>query len=292
MNANSAIQTPTSTTRESPGSVFLGILLFLIAGAGWVLLETPGDQATRFTGHQIAGGLLFGGYLVIMAVLLAGILKGFPRWVMPYLSYGVIFGLYISNASTPGLSIFGIQLWAKALWGVRACVPMILVILIAAAFWRSLIKPLQKFVDKILEDWTLVAFGIFGLLPLIAILMDEVDHNFSFPILAIAEGILVAGALLYMLIRKPLPRFLALVLSAALSVILMGSASSYYWQTHTMILDPYRIVPTGVPVDFVEMLLMGLRMALGIMVLFLPTLALWYYGTKRRSHGSISPQGL
>lgn len=64
--------------------------------------------------------------------------------------------------------------------GWRAWIPFIAVALIAIVFTRSL-SPYKQLAGNIQNDWTLILFAIYGLVPLfLALLFDEVDKNFEF----------------------------------------------------------------------------------------------------------------
>ncbi len=98
--------------------------------------EIPFSESQSMRSRYIFGAMYFGGYLVVLAGLFWGWLKGFPRWVFSYLAYGIVFALYLANASTPGLVIFNIPMWGRELWGWRACVPMAMVALSALLLSR------------------------------------------------------------------------------------------------------------------------------------------------------------
>jgi hypothetical protein len=61
--------------------------------------------------------LAFGAYLFILAGVLVGWVKAFPRWSYPYIGYGVIYALYLSGVSTPAVQILGYTFPPNQLWG-------------------------------------------------------------------------------------------------------------------------------------------------------------------------------
>ncbi|MEW6400761.1 MAG: hypothetical protein AB1649_03115 [Chloroflexota bacterium] len=116
---------------QEPGySLWMGLFPFVLLGAMAVLFEVPREWGNVESLMKLAGLLMFGGYLMLLAGLYVGAVTGFPRWVFPYLVYAFGFALYISNASTPGLVVFGVAMWGRELWGWRALVPVGFVMLL------------------------------------------------------------------------------------------------------------------------------------------------------------------
>lgn len=282
MDAVLDVNTPAQDGREPAVSVMLGVLPFALIGAGMVLFESPGDLAARQTGYMIGAVLLLGGYLVILAGVLVGWLAGFPRWFMPYLFYAALFSLYLSNVATPGVAVFGLELWGRNAWGWRAFVPLAVVILAASLLLRSFTRPLARLARTLGSDWSMLAFGFFGMLPLITVFMDEISHDFSFPVVLAAQSVLITGALLYMLLNKQAARFLALIACAALAGLIIGTGSDYFWQQYTIDFHTGQKFLTGAVPDMGRALMSGLQMAAGAVVVFLIPLGLWFVGLVSR----------
>ncbi len=232
---NASPQVSTSVTKL--GDLALGLLPFIILGAGAFLNEAPKnlkpDQLA--VSMQLAGVLFLGGYVLILAVLCLAFLKGFPRWSMPYLGYGLIFALYSSFVATPGLVIFNIPIWGGEMWGWRACAPVLLVLLVGLLLSRPPWMPVFRLFENIWKDWTFLAFGLYGFLPLVLlILQDEMDHAYTFWPTLIAVLIVVAGAALYLVYaRKPF-RSTFLLGGMFLAVLSVSIATNYYWDTHSL----------------------------------------------------------
>jgi hypothetical protein len=229
-------QTGTPVRTNSPsswGETLLGLTPFIILGLAGIEFQAPINESL-ITIHQYLAGILFlGGILPILAGLLAGWLIGFPRWVYPYILYSLVFSLYLSNASTPGLTLFTVRMWGGELWGWRAWVPLIVVILLGLSFSRPRWEKLARLAQNIAEDWSLLAFSLYSLLPFSALIMlDEMNHASSFPLALAAELVLIIGALMYMRLPNKLGRVVGLVVSAVIAMMVTGIGTQLYWKTH------------------------------------------------------------
>lgn len=226
-----------SVSTTSRGELFLGLLPFLVLGAAAVLMEAPNPVITgQGPAAQYIGGVLFlTGYLLILAILLWAFVKEFPRWSMPYLVYGAIFALYMANVSTPGLVIFNIPMWGRQLWGWRAWVPLGLVALLGLLFSRPPWKPIVQLFKNIWNDWTYLAFGFYGLLPMMGpILQDEMEHTYTLW-LTLAEALItLAGAALYLANPRKPYRIGFLLGGLFLAILVSMTGTNYYWDTHSV----------------------------------------------------------
>ncbi|MCK4288493.1 MAG: hypothetical protein KAW86_04765 [Bacteroidales bacterium] len=112
-------------------------------------------------------------------------------------------------------------------WG---WIPFIAVALIAIVFTRSL-SPYKQLAGNIKNDWTLILFAIYGLVPLFsALLFDEVDKNFEFKFAIILSLIILAGAFFYLKIKNKWIRALSLIIASGISFTTAIIASNYYWE--------------------------------------------------------------
>jgi MFS family permease len=223
-----------STPAESlsAGEAALGLLPLVVLALGNTLRELPltGPQAMFWMGVGFMGP-----YPVVLAGLLWGWLKGFPRWVYPYLAYGFFFALYISFASTPGFAIFGIQMWGRQLWAWRAFVPLGLIVALALLLSRPWWSPIVKMARAVWNDWTLLAYGLYGFLPLvIPIVLDETGRDYRFLVTAIACAGILVGAIFYMFLPRSRLRTILMLAGAFLSLLVASIGSSLYWKTHTV----------------------------------------------------------
>jgi hypothetical protein len=176
-----------------------------------------------------------GPYPIILIAVLWGWLKGFPRWVYPYLVYAFGFALYLSFVATPGFSIFNISMWDREMWAWRAFIPLGFIVAAALLLSRPTWGPVEKMVKDIWNDWTLIAYGLYGLLPLIIpIVQDETGRSYRFPATAIAAFMMVIGAALSLGMAKSRLRTAVMLAGAFLSILAANVGSSFYWQTHDL----------------------------------------------------------
>jgi hypothetical protein len=207
-----------------------GVLPFLILGLGVAMMESPHTWALYSTATVVGRAVFMGGYLVVMVGLGIGWGKGFPRWVYPYIGYGLIFAQYMTHVSTPGLRIFGYHLFGRESWGWRAWVlfwTMVVVVLLATRF--SLRSLLQS-VTNAWRDWTCLSFGLYAVMILaVPMAFDEVDNTFQFPFMVVTALILAGGALAYMRSARPRQRVLALLTSTTVSLVITMIGLAIYW---------------------------------------------------------------
>lgn len=233
--ANSQPTLVTPSAAPLPFSqLVLGLLPLILLGLGITVKEIP--TTSRYAIFIISLSFM-GPYPVVLIGLLWGWLKGFPRWVYPYLVYGFVFALYISFVSTPGFAIFNIPMWGREMWGWRAFVPLGIVIAVALLLSRPTWGPLVKMIKDIWNDWTLYAYGLYGLLPLIIpIWQDETGRSYRFLTTAIAASIMLIGAALYLGMAKSRLRTAVMLAGVFLTILTASIGSSVYWKTH--LVDP------------------------------------------------------
>jgi hypothetical protein len=202
----------------------------MVLGLGTTLREVP---TTSRLAREIISVSFMGPYPIVLVGLLWGWLKGFPRWTYPCLAYGVFFALYLSLASTPGFAVFNISMWNRELWGWRAFVPLGIIVAVALLLSKPPWGPILKMVRDIWNDWTLFAYGVYGLLPLIIpIMQDETDRSYRFPTTAIAVIIMLIGAALYLRMPRSRLRTVVMLAGAFLCILTASVGSSLYWGTH------------------------------------------------------------
>ena len=140
---------PAPTAPMPFSQVVLGLLPLVVLGLGTTLREVP--TTSRLATTIISIGFM-GPYPAVLIGLLWGWLKGFPRWVFPYLAYGIFFALYLSRASTPGFAMFDIPIWERELWDWRAFVPLGIIVAVALLLSRPPWGPILKMVRDIWDD--------------------------------------------------------------------------------------------------------------------------------------------
>jgi hypothetical protein len=186
---------------------------------------------------------LFGAMIIMF---MAGLSKGLPRWFLPYLGFVFsVANVFITNglidpkwrgfsfpASVPRLVTDFIQ------GGVFWVGIIILVLLIVAL--AALLPAFRPFYWRLRNDWTLLAFILYGIAPF-AIWLTFDDYYHAGPYLFVSFLILAIGGWLYL--RNSIPwkkyMFLFMGLTLAMAVTVVGAAvlieDSVYiystWQT-------------------------------------------------------------
>jgi hypothetical protein len=168
----------------------------------------------------------------VLALGILGLVKGLPRWVLPY------GGILLATVTAAGLGFLVWKLqppfWppkAKDHWFARhvayqgviwagiVILPSVLVIIAA------LLSPLQPIYKRIRHDWTLVSFGLYGsALPALLISFDDYRH--TEPYMLAAMVLLALGGWLYLRSERRWQRVLSLLagLTLAMAVGAAGRA--------------------------------------------------------------------
>jgi hypothetical protein len=207
-----------------------GAFPFAVIGFGAAMIESPYSWACNDLLRGVGGLFLFGGFLLIVAGFGIGWFNHFPRWVFPYIFYNVIFSLYLSNASTPGLQIFGFEIFGRELWGWRAWVPLLLAALIVLLITRFSTQPWVQLGKTTWNDWTQLSFGLYGVMPLVLFIgFDEVDNSYQFPYMVGLALVIIVGALVYMRSPGTKGRVLSLFLCTTISLLILAFGLAYYW---------------------------------------------------------------
>ena len=187
------------------------------------------------------GGFLLFVFLILPAIGFGiGWVQNFPRWSYPYSGMALILAVYIQNASTPGVRVFGIPIFGRELWGWRSWIPLAGAFGIALVVSRSF-KPFIRFFTNLWKDWTIPSYLLVGVLPmLVVVAFDEIDRIYSLYFM-IPFGILLVGMVVFYLIaRNAWQRALALTLGVIVIIFPAVWGSTSYWLEHN------GIPPSGV----------------------------------------------
>jgi len=204
------------------GEALLGAAALLVPGLVLALAELPAL-------HPWWPALYFGAYLFILLGVLAGWVRGFPRWSYPYVGYGLVFALWVTSVSTPGLQLLGYTFSRNQPWGWRAWLGLGAVAILALLLTRSL-RPLARLFTGAWRDWTRLSFALYGGLPLaLWVLFDEVHRPHPAPYLIVASLCLAAGALAYMRGGTDAGRLLALLAGLTASWLVSTVGLAAYW---------------------------------------------------------------
>ena len=223
----------TSGPPATTGQVTIGTLPFFLFGIFMIMLELP---ITVFEAGWFAPlGLivLIGGLLILPSVGFGiGWVQNFPRWSYPYVGMALVMALYIQNASTPGITLFGIPIFGRDLWGWRAWVPLVMAFVIALVVSRSF-KPFLRFFTNLWNDWTIPSYLMLGVLPLlVAIAFDEMDRLYTLYFMITFAILFVGMAILYLRSQTRAQRVLILTLGVVVIVFSAELGSNSYWLAH------------------------------------------------------------
>jgi len=148
------------TRPASRADIFAGAGFFLFTGLFLIFMELPNPRLPTEWADTL-GSAFFALFFIVPATgYTVGWIKGFPRWAYPYVGVILLISLFFMNASTPGISYFGNEVFGRELWGWRSWIPLGVATLVALSVSRSFL-PLIKFFTNGYDDWTLFTFCMF-----------------------------------------------------------------------------------------------------------------------------------
>jgi len=160
----------------------------------------------------VAGGFLglMGWYVFLLLGCGVSWVKRFPRWSYPW-------GAPILLAAC---LVMAMAATVHGTLSVLAAGLLVLLMLATALHLSHSMLPLLQSAVGVWRDWTLLSFGLYGIMPLaVWISFDEVPSSHSMPFLAGSAMILAGGALAYARSSQTWPRILSLVSGTSLSWI-------------------------------------------------------------------------
>ena len=161
---------------------------------------------------------------VFLAMIVVGWIRGFPRWVYPYVTViaAIFFAIIVGNDSD-------MTFRENLLWKMMVLGP---VVLLFTGFWLVLRKkhPLRRVVQKVRSDWTLFAFCIYNLI-LIAIMgtFTNIRSADYASMLYVSTLLGMTGSALYILFSDKSSRMMALTVCFTLSWGVMTFATATFW---------------------------------------------------------------
>ncbi len=229
-----------SGTPATTGQVMMGAFPFLLFSVIMILLELPISLLQRDWFSPV-GITLFLAFLTLPAIGFGiGWVQNFPRWSYPYAGMALILAPYIQNASTPGITLFGIPIFGRELWGWRAWIPLATAFVIALVVSRSF-KPFLRFFTNLWNDWTIPSYLLIGALPLLVwVLFDEMDHLYTLYFMIPFAVLFVGMVILYLRSQTTGQRVLTLTLGVLIIVFVAVWGTTSYWIEHN------GIYPSGV----------------------------------------------
>jgi hypothetical protein len=207
----------------------MGALPFFLFGLIMIMLELPISLLQTKWFSSLAS-YLFGTLLILPAAGFGiGWVQNFPCWSYPYAGMALIMAPYIQNASTPGLSFFGIPIFGRELWGWRAWVPLVAAVVIALVISRSF-RPFIRFFTNLWNDWTIPSYLLVGALPLLVWgVFDEMDRLYTLYFITAFAVLFVGMVILYLRSQTTWQRVLMLTLGVVVIVFSSVVGADSYW---------------------------------------------------------------
>jgi hypothetical protein len=200
------------------------IMTGTVFGLGWIKQLANLSESDWIIVVSYLLWLLLAGFALALGV---GWVKGFPRWAFPYWGLGLLLSLYMQEAATPGLVLFGYTFGPRELWGWRAWVPVLLAICGGLVWTRSL-KPLRELASGVWNDWTRLSFALYGWLPqVLPIFLDEIRG--VQPFLIAFDLVLAVGALAYMRSTDTTRRVASLLIGLTTAWAGATIYKAFYW---------------------------------------------------------------
>jgi hypothetical protein len=169
------------------------------------------------------------GILLVMVVV--GLTRGLPRWILPYM--GFVFAVanllitldfidpkWYGFSLPPYVSRFVSDFVHAGVYWVGIIILVFLSVLLAA-----MIPAFRPFYRRLRNDWTLLAFILYGVTPF-AVLLTFDDYHYAEPYVFVSFIILALGGWLYLRNDVPWKKFMFLFigLTLAMAVTVTGAA--------------------------------------------------------------------
>ena len=171
---------------------------------------------------------LIGILLVMFFVALTRVL---PRWILPLMGFVFAFAnllitFEVIDPKWPGFSFppFVSQFVGDFVQAGTFWVGIIILVLLSVVF-SSVIPAFRPFYHRLRNDWTLLAFILYGIAPF-AILITFDDYQYAGPYVFVSFLILALGGWLYLYNEGSLKKFMILFtgLTLAMAVTVIGAA--------------------------------------------------------------------
>jgi hypothetical protein len=220
---NKKVEAPSRISAElDRPATWMETLLALVPFLIWPVLILARNWMTN---PRIGVAITVTIFSMLLLALMAGWVKGFPRWCFPYWGYVFLISLYFQNFRG---TIFGE--WFSGNWLVWT--PVLAIALIGMLLTRDLTS-IYRLIRSLWVDWTRLSFIFYGFLPLMLIaIYDDVGDIVAQPALIGLMLVQAGGALLYMRSTRIWPRFLWLVAGFSISWTLATIHLAWYWNGH------------------------------------------------------------
>jgi hypothetical protein len=168
---------------------------------------------------------------IVLVMFVVGLSRGLPRWILPFIGFVFSFAnlfMYpvIIDPKWPGFSFppFVSRFVRDFVQGGVFWVGIIILVFLSALF-AALIPAFRPFYRRLRNDWTLIAFILYGVTPF-AILVTFDDYQHAGPYVFVSFLILALGGWLYLQDDVPWKKFMYLFigLTLTMAVTTLGAA--------------------------------------------------------------------
>ena len=166
-------------------------------------------------------------YCWVLGIILGAVigwLNGFPRWVYPYIFIVVALIIAFSIGSDSDMT------WQENLvFKLMVLGPVLLFFALVWFFFRKKHSPSQFF-SNMRKDWTLVSFGIYGLMTIVIFgIFTDIRSVYGAPFLVMATLVLIIGACSYILVDQTDLRYFILATGLTVAWLIAGLGSATFW---------------------------------------------------------------
>lgn len=215
-----------------PGSrneALVALAPFLVFGALPVLFDALGGYVPAWM-NGVFGIVIL---ISLASLFLLAIVKGAPRWSLPYLGLPLpVISIILFNA-LPEFPVFFNRLynisWFSGAFVFGGLVLMgVLISAVLLVLLSGIIPKFHPFHLRLREDWTLLCFVLYGALPFVIVIAYE-SFKKEEPFEVLSFMVLAVGAWLYLRSDHPWKKFLSLLgaMTLAMLVTMAGQAVLY-----------------------------------------------------------------
>jgi len=243
--------------KSSKWEAFWGMLPFLAFGlvSIWERSPLPGSAIYPFLGF----------YLLALAGLLSGWVRGFPLWSFSYLGWSLVFAWWWTNMRTPGFRFFGQSIlhWGWSIW-----LPLVATVLIALLWTRSL-QPIKALILGIWRDWTCLSLALDTFAAFALLIYDENHHPYV--LLFLLASTLTASAAVWFFLRSDRAlRRMVFLLAGFTALVVIGGVCEATWDFNAY----YHFSPAPEP-WYLSLLRWVLAFIVYTIILFFPGILGW-----------------
>jgi hypothetical protein len=233
MNTKTAVVVPAERWFET----LIGLLPFLF----WPLMLLVGlalnllfqIAPAMMTGFESSAPLLVGLFFLLCLILLIGVvtaggLLGWPSWVFPNAGVLVIISLLIRTLGLGSGTIFGIAYGGDDAWDWLAWIPEAVVVIILLVTARSF-KPFVRLGQVLRRDWTRLSFAAYAVLPVAVVAVFD-NGQTEMAVIAVLFLLITLGAWGYLRTPQVPWRFIWLAAMFWLAWAIGAVYTFFYWR--------------------------------------------------------------